>query len=335
MATNKHAMIRYQALDRCFRNPGRKYYMDDLVEACNDALYEYSGGNSSVKKRQIFEDIKFMESSQGWNSPLAKIKDGRRVYYRYEDLDFSINNQLLNEREELQLKEALNTISRFKGMPQFAWIEELTAKLQQGLKLDKRKDKIIEFEQNQYLKGLEYITPIYEAIQNEQAITVKYQSFKQDEPITLVISPYFLKQYNNRWFLLGATEGFSNLTTLALDRVKNISTSSSQYNSKHGIDFEDYFEDVVGVTVKQEVKAEKIRIRIDKSLYPYIKTKPIHGSQKYLGNDGGEIIELELIPNYELESLLLSFGEQIEIISPEDLRRKIRLRLNKTIKRYD
>jgi len=66
MATNKNASIRYNVLDKCFRNPGRKYYIENLVNACNDALLEFSGNPDGIKKRQIFEDIKFMESVQGW-----------------------------------------------------------------------------------------------------------------------------------------------------------------------------------------------------------------------------------------------------------------------------
>ncbi len=334
MATNKHAIIRYQALDKCFRNPGKKYFIDDLIESCSLALIDFTGHNSSVSRRQIFEDIKFMESSQGWTIPLIKLKDGRKVYYRYADMDFSINNQLLNEREELQLREALNTISRFKGMPQFTWIGELSAKLEQGLKLGKRKDIIIEFEQNQYLKGLEYITPVYEAIQNMSALEVEYKSFKQEEAIQLTISPYFLKQYNNRWFLFGITTGYKNLTNLPLDRIININTSKTEYIPNKEIDFDEYFEDVIGVSVDPEIKPQKIRLKVDDSLYPYIKTKPLHGSQKYIGTDNGEIIELELIPNYELESVILSFGEKIEILSPNELKNKLVDRISQTLKKY-
>lgn len=67
MATNKHATIRYHALDRCFSNWGRRYYIEDLIEACNLALYEFSGVEDGVKRRQIFDDITFMESEQGWS----------------------------------------------------------------------------------------------------------------------------------------------------------------------------------------------------------------------------------------------------------------------------
>jgi len=335
VSTNKHAVIRYQALDKCFRNPGRKYFMDDLVDACNDALYDYSGGDSSVKKRQVFEDIKFMESSQGWNMPLIKLKEGRKVFYRYEDLQFSINNQPLNEREEIQLREALLTLSRFKGMPQFEWMDELTAKLEQGLGLSKNQEPIMEFEQNQYLKGLENITPIYEAIQNKQVIEIEYQSFKQEQSATFILSPYFLKQYNNRWFLFGTSKGFSNLTNLALDRIINIESSTENYIANCIADFNEYFEDVIGVSVSQESEPQKISLRVDSKLYPYIKTKPIHGSQKHLGKENGDIIQLELIINYELESVLLGFGDSIEILTPIEFRDKIKDRLSNSLKKYD
>lgn len=114
MATNKHAVIRYQTLDKCFRNPGRKYFIEDLVEACSNSIYEFTGIDNGIKRRQILEDIKFMESMQGWNIPLERVREGHRVYFRYEEKNFSINNQPLNETEENQLKEALLTLSRFK-----------------------------------------------------------------------------------------------------------------------------------------------------------------------------------------------------------------------------
>ena len=120
MATNKNATIRYQVLDRCFRNPGRRYYMQDLIEACNEALLDINPESSGIKRRQIYEDIKFMQDSRGFDAPVESFKDGRRAYYRYTDSDFSINSQPLNEHEAQQLKESLLTLSRFKGMPPFA-----------------------------------------------------------------------------------------------------------------------------------------------------------------------------------------------------------------------
>lgn len=87
MSINKNALLRYRVLDRCFKNPGRKYFWQDLLDEINKALEEYNGPESKIKRRQLFDDIKFMESDQGWSIPLERKKDGRKVYYRYADSD--------------------------------------------------------------------------------------------------------------------------------------------------------------------------------------------------------------------------------------------------------
>lgn len=334
MATNKHATIRYQALDRCFSNRGRKYFIDDLIEACNQAIFDYSGIANGVKKRQVQEDIIFMESESGYAIELDRIRENRRVYYRYSDSNFSINNQPLNEQEEAQLREALLTLTRFKGMPQFAWIEELTVKLESELGLKGTDQKVIEFEQNEYLVGLEHISRLYNAIVSKQSLNVAYKSFKSDDLHKSIFSPHYLKQYNNRWFVLGAVSGFESSTTYALDRIHSLSESSAIYQAS-SIDYEEHFEDVIGVTVPNETRLEKIVLKVKAGLYPYIKTKPLHGSQKVKEvNEDYSIIELTVYPNYELESVLLSYGEGIEIVAPKSLRDKLKERLKNTLNNY-
>ena len=335
MATNKLAIIRYQALDKCFRNSGRRYYMDDLIEECNNAIYEFSGSENGIKKRQIFEDIKFMESSQGWSIPLERIRDGHRVYFRYTDKKFSINNQLLNETEINQLKEALATLSRFKGLPQFEWIAEITARIDSGLSLSTDNQNIIEFEQNNYLKGLEFITPIYNAILYRQAKEIYYKSFKRNEKQTFLIHPYFLKQYNNRWFVFGLNDVSDRIINLALDRIVEIKETKRKYKSNDKIEFSEYFEDVIGVSVNHSAKPQHILITVTNELMPYIETKPLHGSQNTKTKDKTHtIISLDLVPNYELESLLLSYGEGLEVSEPKQLREKIAERVKNILKNY-
>jgi len=134
MPANKHASIRYNTLDKCFRNPGRKYFIEELIDACNSALYEYAGILDGVKRRQILDDISFKESVAGWSIELDRVKDGRRVSYRYSNLDFSISNQPLNVTEVSQLREALNVLSRFKGMPQFDWVEGMLIRIKAEFK---------------------------------------------------------------------------------------------------------------------------------------------------------------------------------------------------------
>jgi predicted DNA-binding transcriptional regulator YafY len=327
MATNKNAMIRYQTLDRCFRNPGRNYYIDDLIEACNKAIYEFSGIDDGIKKRQLLDDIRFMESEQGWSISLDRVRDGHKVYYRYHDMNYSINNQPLNEKETDQLREALLVLSRFKGLPQFEWINEITARLNSSLGLSKIKHQIIDFEQNEYLQGLEYITPLHNAIIYEKVIKVVYKSFKRDNNQSISFHPYYLKQYKNRWFVFGLNEALNLITNLALDRIVTIENINGIYIPNSEIDFSEYFEDVIGVTLDNHAKPEKILLRISADLYPYIQTKPVHGSQKSKEKgDSFTVVELELIPNYELESLILSYGEGMEVLSPLSLREKMKTR---------
>ncbi|MFD0796275.1 helix-turn-helix transcriptional regulator [Maribacter chungangensis] len=336
MAIIKNAIIRYQALDRCFRNPGRRFYIDDLLEICNEAISELDPNSSGIKRRQLYDDITFMESSQGWNIPLERIKDGRKKYFRYEDLSFSINNQPINDLEAEQLKSAMMVLRRFKGMPQFEWINELLPKLDDTFKLSNHSDNIISFDRNEFLKGTEHLTPLFNAILYKQTLQITYQSFKSDTEQKIVFHPYHLKNYNNRWFLFGKSGSYENLTNLALDRIKDIKNSETQYLESSAIDFDEYFEDIIGVSKLLEEKPIKIELQATQKLAPYIKTKPLHGSQKtIIDSEDGYRFSIEVIPNFELEQLLLSYGEAIKILGPSNFKEKMKLRVITQLENFD
>lgn len=337
MSTNKHATIRFNALDKCFRNTGRRYFMDNLIEACNKALYEYSGIEDGVKRRQVFDDIRFMESDAGWSVDLERLKDGRRVYYRYSDTDFSISKKPLNDTEAAQLRETISVLSRFKGLPQFEWMEDIVTHLENTFSLIGTSQEVVGFESNPYLKGMEYFSTIFNAIVNKQVLSIKYKGFKQPEPLNYEIHPYYLKQYNNRWYLFGINNGYDNITNLPLDRIEGININSSvKYLENKQYDFCEYFEDVVGVSVPTETIVETVILKIDKSLYPYIETKPLHGSQTKISEDNDTVTaKLEVYLNYELTKLLLSFGDKVEVIFPEQLRVEIQQIAKNVVKKYN
>ena len=267
MATNKNASIRYIALDKCFRNPGRKYYMEDLIEVCNDALLDIDPETSGVKRRQIYDDIKFMRDSKGYDAPIESFKDGRKAYYRYSDMSFSINNQPLNEQEAQQLQSSLATLSRFSGLPQFAWIEELSTRLEHEFKLASNA-KVIAFEENPYLKGLDFLKDLYTAIVNEQVLEIIYQPFNWEKEKKTCIHPYYLKQYNNRWYCLGLNDTYKSIENLSLDRIVSFQVCKKSYIKNTSVDFEEHFEDVVGVTIPTNAELEEVRLKINKKLLP-------------------------------------------------------------------
>jgi len=295
MATTKFATIRYQALDRCFSNFGRKYDIHALVDACNNAIFEYNGDSDGIGKRTVYEDINFMQSQQGWSVELEKIKQGKQVYYRYADPNFSINKQSLNESEINQLKETISILNRFKGVEQFEWMEDIKIKMETAYKINTDSKPLVGFEQNPYLKGLDHFSKLFQAIGYKNVLKIKYQGYKQSKPVEMVIHPYYLKQYNNRWFLFGLNDERKDISNLALDRIQNFKETKIKYRESE-IDFEEYFDDVIGVTVKGDAPVEKIILKISKDRWAYIESKPIHGSQKppISIDDTGVIIQLEL-----------------------------------------
>lgn len=335
MGTNKQAIIRYRTLDLCFRNTGRRYFIEDLIEACNQALYEQSGIQDGVKRRQIFDDISFMESEKGWSIDLRRNKEGKRVWYRYADPGYSIGKEELNEIEKAQIQEVLTSLSRFKGMPQFSWIEDISARLK-SITMLKTQQQIIEFDQNPYLKGLEFFTDLYNAILNKCPLKINYRPFHDETARELMIHPYYLKQYNLRWFLFGLNEEKGHIMNLALDRILSVGEVKMPYIENTIIQFSEYFEDVVGVTVLHGVEIETVILEVAKERWPYLETKPLHGSQKVVSRSENSIfIQVEIKPNYEFTSLILSLGDGVKIISPESLKINVLERAKAIVKQYE
>jgi len=327
MAINKNALLRYQVLDRCFRNKGRKFFWQDLLDEINKALEEYNGPESKIKRRQLFDDIKFMESDQGWSIPLKRHKDGRKVYYRYEDAGFSISNQPLNEDEKSQIQSAISVLSRFSGAPQFEWVQEMIPVIQDRLGLKQNSREVISIESNIDLKGIEHLGTLYDAIVNELVLKVEYKDFKSDESFELTFHPHFLKQYNNRWFAFGLNEEFEIPTwNLALDRIQKIDQIQGDYVHTE-IDWNEYFFDIIGVTRPDDGEVEKVVLEFTKEQAPYIITKPLHPTQKHKWVYKKLMVTIEVISNYELESLILSFGNKVKILKPDGLKKRISKRI--------
>jgi predicted DNA-binding transcriptional regulator YafY len=333
MSTNKNAAIRYQALDKCFRDRRYRYYIDDLIDACDEALIYYNG-TGGVSRRQIFEDIKFMESETGWSIPLERKKDGKKVYYRYEDSDFSINQQPLTDEEAQQLQTVILTLSRFRGLPSNEWMEEVISNLEWRFNLKGKNENIIGFEQNPNLKGLEYLSDVIDAASNHQPLRIEYHNYKNGgRDISYIIHPYYVKQYNNRWFLLGRVDGREDITNLALDRIVSMSVAPDvAFVPNDSIDFEHYFDDVVGVTVRPSTP-EDIFLQVSEDRFMYVVSKPLHQTQKII-DENNRIIRIKVIPNRELDQQILSYGADMEVLTPDSYRYHVQKIIEENYKKY-
>jgi predicted DNA-binding transcriptional regulator YafY len=166
-------------------------------------------------------------------------------------------------------------------------------------------------------------------------LCIQYQPFHSDEASELIIHPYYLKQYNNRWFLFGLNSKYGKIFNLALDRIIAVREENILFIENTLCDFNEYFDDIVGVTRLEESAVTEILLSFDLKTAPYIISKPLHGSQKIKSRTDQElVISIEVSPNYELESALLAFGEKVKVLEPESFRTLIAGRLKAAVSMY-
>ena len=329
MANVKNGAFRESIIDRCLRDR-RGFSTQEIFDKCNDAL-EQRGEMPITALNTIRNDMSSIESR--WGIIIEQRRCGREIRYRYEDSHFSIFNNPLNENEIAQLTEAVSLLRRFEGMPGFGWVEEMSAHIQKTVSANP--EPVIGFDENKELKGMSFFTPLFKSIISKKAIKISYRSYKSNINIEAVIHPYYLKEYNQRWFLFALNDQYKTISNFALDRIESIERTNTKYIPNTSIDFESFFDNVVGVTVNPG-EVQTIKIWLSKDQAPYTLSKPIHPSQEVVEEheDGSAIISIEVIPNFELMQLLLSFGERIKVLSPESLREDILKKIEKNIENY-
>jgi predicted DNA-binding transcriptional regulator YafY len=320
MATNKNAQLRYKTLDRCFQNTGRKYNFDDLLNEVNMALLDDDPKSSGINIRQLRSDIQFMRSEAGYSAPIeSEIYRGKKHVYFYSDPSFSIHNSPLNETEARQMKSALELFQRFSGSPGFEWVEEMNIMLKN--KFGGGNDKVISFESNIDYTGYHWIAPLFNAIVQKRVLWITYTPFN-GASYSFLFHPYYLKQYNGRWFIFGLNQELDVETwTLSLDRIHAINDAKMSYISTD-FDWEFYLSDIIGVT-RYKKPVESIELLFNEKRGKYAETKPLHESQRSKWTENGFFVTLKVIPNPELEQVILSYGEDVEVLAPETLRQSI------------
>ncbi|WP_299098312.1 WYL domain-containing protein [uncultured Winogradskyella sp.] len=332
MAVNKNALIRYKTIDKCLQNHFRQWTLNDLIVAVSDALYEYEGKDIDVSKRTVQLDLQMMRSDKlGYNAPIV-VYD--RKYYKYDDADYSIINIPVTEKDVKVMDEAIQLLKQFKDFSLFKEMDGVLQRLEDSVN-SSQKDKraIIHLDKNEQLKGLEYIDVLYDSIQNKKVIEVSYQSFKARKASIMTVHPQLLKEFNNRWFLLGSQKG--KFITLALDRMIEILKLENEDYQDFKIDGDDYYKDVVGVTVSNS-RAQRIQFKIDHKNAPYVITKPFHSTQRVIETTkDGVVFNIFVQINFELERLILGFGDSIEVLKPLKLRNRMFKKLKASIKNYE
>ena len=331
MPNTKNYSTRLRVLDQCLRS-GHPYSGKELTDFINQEL-ELRGEPTITSRTTLMDDLLNIENE--YHTNIIRKKHGRQTTYQYEDPNFSIFSTELSEDDILHLGQALDILRRFDGMPEASWVSELGARLNLCMNNRKEVRTAVGFESAIYNKGMEHFTPLFNAIRKKTTVELRYQSFKMQEPQTLIVHPYYLKQYNNRWFLFCCNGDYTNLSNYPLDRILSVKLAHVPYRETH-TDFDEYFSDMIGVSRRNEQVPEDVVLRFPKDQYKYVATKPWHGSQKVVDeNDCTITMQFHVVLNYELEQKILSFGQYVEVISPVSLRERIKDRLSQSLQQYN
>lgn len=339
---SKGELVRFMALDRCFRDRNNSYNIKKLRDACLEEMDKYmpfrKHCEGDVSERQVKGDYAKMQKLWGFklkhskfnertlrNGRVVEGKDMRAHAYSYEDKDYSILTAKMVDAEESWLDEFKFLAEYFRNKPDFGWIGELSLRID-----DARKDQlnviVPETRSEFILEGFnKYFYNLYNAIQCRKVLKLTYKPYDKDELIW-TISPYFLKQYNNRWFLFGWNHERGCITNAALDRIQGVEETDGEYVRHTQVKefeeieiFDDYFDDIIGVSKPQnECKTETVKLKFSEKSFHRVRTKAIHPNQRIdLKN---RIVTIKLIKNYELIQTILSFGKDVEVIEPLSLR---------------
>ena len=318
MPVDKQVLLRYQVLNRCFRNRFRDFTIDDLVDECNKALRK--ADKPDVSKRTIQNDINMLEADYGIVLD-EKLKRGRQRLYRYRDTNYSLHLFRINDAERNKIQDAIRVLEYYEGEPLYDWARTLLMQVGGGM-FDEESSSVVSFQSNPDLKGLSLFGRLLQAIIAKRVLKISYTPFGKDT-YSERIYPYHLKQFNDRWYLIAQAVGYDDLAHYALDRIEDFEAISLPYKEAE-VDFTEYFDEVIGVTVPEHCEPEDVLLRVSNNRFNYIKTKPLHLSQRIISEeDGYTKISINVKINKELISLILSFGADIEVLSPASLRTMI------------
>lgn len=308
MREGQDKFARLMRLDQLLRMPDGRTLKEILTDPQIDIISE----------RLLRENLKEFEEKYGavFESNMYR---GRERLWRYKDTHFSIMQQTSKDMEIIS--HSLENLNLFKGDPRYEMLRFYLMGLQKGF--SETGLSFMTFDNNNEAVGLEHVEPILEAITHKYPLRMCYKPFNKDE-FTVNIHPYHLRQYNRRWYVFAYSEDKKEIQNYPLDRITKLEHLSKPY-IETDVDFEKYFDDIVGVTNYKKCRIEKVVLKVSNKSIDYIRTKPLHRTQielKELSTESPIFIQLKLKINTELEMLLLSYGDAIEIIEPTWLRVK-------------
>lgn len=321
MPANKKATIRYYVIDKCLRDKSRIWHWEDLQAAIATHLRDFQGEDLLPSKRTILGDLQAMRSGElGYIAPIIHTKSEG---YRYAEPGFSIYKSMVPAALAEVMHEVFALVKQSLGNSNHQLLQALNRLSEYiHVQIDADYTPVIQLEHSLNDPGYRWLDTFYHLVKNRKVVRIGYAPFEGPEA-EHVLSPWFIREYNNRWYIYGHHHESGNMYNLALDRVQSVNESLRPYvPCDHGY-VQQLFRYLYGVTIPENAVPMKFTFRTTLLLGKYMETKPLHPTQLKHGYQGGRaIFSVTVYDNYEIRSKFRSFGDDLEVTEVREIRKK-------------
>lgn len=170
-----------------------------------------------------------------------------------------------------------------------------------------------------------HLTKVLEAMKENRVVNIIYRAFNYSRSYDIPVEPYCVKLFENRWYMLGRNLNKDTIRLYGVDRIESIEITDKEYKLPKGFSASEFFSDYFGIVIDDHIKPERIVIRANANHAPYLKSLPLHHSQRLI-EDNGKYADFDfyLAPTYDFIMKLLRVGAMIEVISPMSLRQTMK-----------
>jgi len=322
----------YQAIDAILRQKG-KVRIAEILAYCRHSLSDKSLTEAAVRKA-----LSEMRSSEeaGIFAPVAFELSSESFYY--SESGFQLDKVPLSEQEQENLRLGLELLGplRYRQLP--AEVSALLTRLKDSTEVHLPSDQsenasFICFEKSKARPGARFLLPLIRFIRDKTAVRIYYQPFYEDQPYFAVVHPYLLKEYQDRWYLLGLNHDKKELRTYALDRIWEVTADATPY-VEGNINADNYFRNTVGI-IAPSGPPPKIKLAVLKPQAQYLLSRPLHHSQNVEEeNERSILFSYKVHPTYEFKAMILALGSDVKVIEPLKLREDIIAELKRGLGNY-
>lgn len=308
MPKNKNAYLRYRLIDECLRNRYKYFNREALAVRVSEKL------GFTVSVYTIDKDLKALQDE--FDAPIKFDKFNSRYYYTEP---FTLDGFELDDEEKNALNVSITVLDILKNTRYAESFKSIIQRLTAESK-EYEKEDLIEFEQSEVIPGLDMFDRLYEAILNKETLIISYSVYGK-EPKDHLISPYLIKEYRNRFYLVARKHDDTNNDELiycyGMDRINNIKKSNDLYKRTKEFTAKNYFKHSFGITRKIFEEPIDLELKFTALNAPYVLSKPLHSSQKIIDQTKDSlIVSIKVYESHELNMAILSYGAGVEVLAP-------------------